>query len=37
MTASILILKTPSSIKKKRVKVEETISALEGVKEVKEL
>lgn len=37
MTASILILKTPQSIKKKRAKIEEQISKIEGVKEVREL
>lgn len=37
MTASNLILKTPTAIKKKRAKVEETISKIDGVKEVKEL
>lgn len=37
MTANNLILKTPSSIKKKKVKALERIAAIEGVKECKEL
>jgi len=37
MTASNLILKTPAVIKKKKARVEETISKIEGVKEIREL
>ena len=36
MTASTLVLKTPSSLKKKKSKIEDKIAKIEGVAEVKE-
>ena len=37
MTASTLVLKTPTAMKKKKSKIEDKISKVEGVSEVKEL
>ena len=37
MTASTLVLKTPTALKKKKSKIEDKISKVEGVSEVKEL